>query len=77
MAWIPVSDPPPLKGDPLYKESDPVLVYTSYGTMLIATLEQGEEDTFPNWYVVPSEDCCLHDSVLFWMPLPKPPRDQS
>ena len=76
MTWIPVSDPPPLKGDPLYKESDPVLVYTSYGTMIVATLQQWEEDDVPVWYSSCSERESLSNSVKFWRPLPKPPKDQ-
>ena len=78
MTWIPVSDPPPLHEDAFYfKESDPVLVYTPYDTMIVATLEQAQDDSMPKWYSSCSEHWCLYDSVLFWMPLPKPPKDQS
>jgi hypothetical protein len=69
MKKIPVSDPPPLRGDGDCKYSDQVLVHTSYGTIIIATLEQEKGDDAPKWYAVPSEERCLHDDVLFWTPL--------
>jgi len=77
MTWIPVSEPPPLREDNFYLlKSEPVLVYTSYDTMLVATLEMWDEDDFPAWYSGCSEHWNLHDTVKFWMPLPNPPKDQ-
>jgi len=77
MTWTPVSDPPLLLEDDFYfKKSDPVLVYTSYGTMIVATLQQWEEDDVPVWYSSCSERESLSNSVKFWRPLPKPPKDQ-
>lgn len=77
MTWIPVSEPPPLLEDDFYLlKSEPVLVYTSYDTMLVATLEMLDEDDFPAWYSGCSEHWNLHDTVKFWMPLPNTPKDQ-
>lgn len=43
--------------------------------MLIATLQSRGDGATPTWYSECPEDWNLHDSVLFWMPLPDPPRN--
>lgn len=54
-----------------YKISDPVLVYTSSGEMLVAIYEREDDGNFDGW-ITPRSSWVLED-VTHWAPLPKKP----
>ena len=81
MRWTPATEPPIMYQDNFgCFTSKPVLVYVkgkgSARRMLVATLEKWDDELKPTWYSSCSERWNLYNSVLFWTPLPNPPKDQ-
>jgi len=79
MSWIKVNDSLPNfdSFDPIFRlESAPVLVYTNYKVMLVATLEADTD--YPDnklWYTADSEKWEITNNVTHWMKLPDAPKE--
>lgn len=54
--------------------SKPVLAYTMYGNILVATLEHWGDNDKPEWFSNCSEHWSLDNTVTHWTELPEPPR---
>ena len=77
--WHKLTDgylPPVYQENPCDKwTSKPVLAFTTYGNILIATLEQWEDIDVPEWFSNCSDHWSLGDTVTHWAELPEGPRE--
>lgn len=76
MEWTKVELPPEMVyGDFGWLSSIKVLTCEIGGEMRVATYEQIDENSKPQWFSACSERWVL-DRVLYWMPLPETPNSK-
>jgi uncharacterized membrane protein len=68
LEWRSASDPPTLRCNELFlmRSSEPVLAYCEDGEILMAVLQQYDDDDHPVWYSNCSEHWCLGSAVVCW-----------